>query len=276
MPVKLIIEEDQEEVFEKNDSICNEMEKLIPDDAMVICIKYNIPELKEDETFQQKVLENFMIEDILIYVGSMTEILFSSIGIHIKGKSQHPHVHFNLIVSKFEIKKVMSNPSQHRKRWCEKEGFDRDTIFKGVSFQFHEEMDKKKPKYFTLAYPLKEGRHLWNDDKSYYVFNKSQMIHSQFTFLLDIGTTIYNLQEGMHLRQEKSDERKKQSLLDLYQLCRNNTQHFNTYREMLIWLDHNYISKLEIHEFPDPKNYKTNCQKIAVQLKFLNYSQLCV
>ena len=280
MPVNLIIEEDEELVFEKNNSdndpIAKQMEKIIPDDAMVIDIKYNIPPLKDGETFQQKVLENFRIEDINIYISEYTKILFSSIGIHLKGKSQNPHVHYNLIVNSFEINKIKANASQHRQRWCKKEGYNYDDIFSGVSFKFHDKMDKTKPKYFTLAYPLKERHHIWDDDNSYYQYNKSQMTKPQFDFLLDVGSSIYNLQEGLHLRQEKSEERKKQSLIDLFELCKNNSQHFKTYKEMLIWLDHNYISQLEIYEYPDPKNYKTNCQKIAVQLKFLNYSQLCV
>lgn len=118
--VKLIIEEfDDEKVIEKEpimeweNPYALEMEKLIPDDAMVINIKYNIPEFDAEETLHQKVLDNFYIDTINEYLMDIPDLLimFSSIGIHVNGKAQKPHVHYNLIVKKFDMKKVKSNPS---------------------------------------------------------------------------------------------------------------------------------------------------------------------
>lgn len=43
---------------------------------------------------------------------------------------------------------------------------------------------------------------------------------------------------------------------------------------MMMWLDEEYISKLDLEDMPDPKNYKTNSQKVAVKLGLLRYSQL--
>ena len=40
------------------------------------------------------------------------------------------------------------------------------------------------------------------------------------------------------------------------------------------WLDDNYISTLTLEEYPDPRNYKINCQKIAVSLGKLKYSAI--
>lgn len=282
--VKLTIEElDDEKVIEKEpimdweNPYALEMEKLIPDDAMVINIKYNIPDLDAEETLHQKVLDNFYIDTITEYLIDIPDlnIMFSSIGIHVNGKAQKPHVHYNLIVKKFDMKKVKSNSSQHRKRWADKHGHDYDEIFNDVSFKFHESLDTKKPKYFTLAYPLKEGIDLWEYDTASYRYNFRPMTKPQFNFLKSVGCGIYNEQVGLHLRQDKCEARKKIALTDLYELCSKNKQEFNTYREMLNWLDVNYISTLEIYDYPDPKNYKTNIQKIAVALKLLTYSQMC-
>jgi len=180
-----------------------------------------------------------------------------------------------LIVEKFNIKSMNSNKSQHRKRWSDRNGFSNDKIFKDVSFVLHEKIDCNNPKYYTLSYPLKENISLWYNDPSYYLFNKKPMTEKQLNFLKSVGSEIYNLQVGMHLRREKCEERKKQSLTDLFDLCVKNKIEFNNYREMLNWLDVNYISTLELHDYPDPKNYKTNCQKIAVKLGFMRYSELC-
>lgn len=145
MPINLIIEEDSDDEVEIVSPIATEMEQIIPDDVMVINIKYNIPPEKDGTYDFNKIYDYFMIEEINMYVTEYTTILFTSLGIHVEGKAQKPHLHYNLIVEKFNIKSMNSNKSQHRKRWCDRNGFSNDKIFKDVSFVLHEKIDCNNP-----------------------------------------------------------------------------------------------------------------------------------
>lgn len=239
--------------------MCDKFQADIPDEATVVCVKINDVEINEDGTAE------WNWADIKLYVGELTTILFSSAGLHMNGKAGKPHIHYQFICKKF---KPPSNPSQHRKRYAEKN----EASFENVSFQF-KDLDKSKPKYHTLSYPLKEGRHLTNVSRLY-IYNGSPMPHDCIKFLKEIGKSIYDVELGNNLKKDKCEERKKQSLTDLYKICVENRGRFTTLKSMMTVLDEVYIDTLELEELPDPKNYKTNCQKIAVKLKILKYSDL--
>lgn len=119
-----------------------------------------------------------------------------------------------------------------------------------------------------MAYPFKEGIEL-----SCCNFGLNQ---KEIKFLKDVGQEIYEKACGLRLRQDKCEERKKNALLELYSLCETNKNSFGSFKQMLLWLDKNYIATLSIEDYPDPKNYKTNCQKVAVQLGLITYSSLCL
>jgi len=228
---------------------------------MVICVKYNTADMHA-----------FPFADLNKYLSDHEiKIKYSSYGQHLNGENKVPHVHYNLIVEPFNYKKITQNASQHRKRWYDKNIENEiDPDFLKLSFKFHDHLEEKKCKYATLSYPLKEGLHYWNDRQVVYKNVNKEM----FNFLLSVGTDIYNKEVGLHQRQDKCDERKQCALNNLFQLCDENKMKFGSYREMSIWLDVNYIDKLDIGEYPDPKNYKTNLQKIAVKLKLMKYSEL--
>jgi len=262
MPIKLTIEEEEEEI-----SISEMFEQQVPDDCSVINIKWNVPTLDTEEVLV-KILLDFPISDIFDYLEFCNvTILYSSAGFHLKGDSKIPHVHLNLIVAPYTPDK---NPSQHRTRWFSKNGVKES--FKFLTFKYTKKIDSESAKYSTLAYPLKEGHSLYFMKPELYK-NISETGHK---FLLDVGTSIYNKECGLHLRQEKCEERKKNALVELSILCEKNKSQFKDYKSMLLWLDVSYISTLTLTEYPDPKHYKTNTQKIAVKLGYLTYSQLCV
>lgn len=245
------------EITEKLPFIAQMMESTIPDDAMVITIKINNVDLEMNQAFY--------ISPLLRYLTDLdVNILASSGGLHLNGKAQKPHIHFHLIVERFN---PPTNPSQHRQRWCKKT----DNDLGDVSFKF-QKLDVSNPKYSILSYPLKEGKFL--TDKRAYTINGEQMSNEIKDFLCDVGKAIYDKELGLALRQEKCEERKQLALLNLYQLCLDNKDKFTSYTTMMLWLDENYIDKLDITEYPDPKNYKTYCQKIAVKLKFIKYSSI--
>lgn len=242
------------EVFEKN----------IPDDAMVVKVKYN--NIAEDDEFNSMV--KYYIQDAL-----KAKILYSSAGLHKNGKNAVPHYHYHFITTKFQIP---SNPSQHRRRWIDKD-VDANYLGEHCTIQFERKIDTSKPKYHTLAYPLKEGN-IPRDCRLFgfhdFMEPKQKMKKEMVEFLKSVGQEIYQTAMAAHDRREKSDERKQLKLTDLFNLCSENKSSFDTYRQMILWLDSNYIAKLELNELPDSRNYKNNCEKVAVKLGLLKYSDI--
>jgi len=220
--------------------------------------------------------DEFPISEVLQYFrDSGIELKYSVMGLHLQGEKKIPHIHFNCIVlmSPKVFQSITSNASQHRKRWSTKlikAGEDFDTRFNNLTFQFTQELDTGKARYSTLAYPLKEGLHAYSGPLK--KLRYTQIQKPLFDVLLELGTTIYNKEIGLHIRQEKCEERKKNALLELQSICELGKSNFTTLREMVLWLDMAYIATLAIQDYPDPKNYKTNCQKIGVHLKIAKYS----
>jgi len=239
-------------------------EDIIPDDATCVSVKVNM------EDYDADTKSNFTPPhgaDILRYLkDSGVEIISSTAGVHIDGRNKVPHIHYHFITKRFS---APTNPSQHRKRWMSKSDGDLgDASFK------YQKLDARYPKYQFLSYPMKEGilppKGLWT--KSLMLFNDGPMENTLIEFLKSVGTTIYQTQIALRVRQEKSQERKQLALSELYEICRS--QSFSNMSQMMKWLDINYINTLELEDYPDPKNYKVNCQKIAVKLGILKYSEL--
>jgi len=259
-----------EEIDEPSSSnLPEQFESLIPDDSMVINVKLNF-EIPEDEIDNpESTIRGLPFYDIKKYVEDLeVKILFSSVGIHLLGERKQPHIHFHFITTPFH---PPSNPSQHRKRWAKKA--DASLDFLNCSFKF-QTIDSSQPKYQVLSYPLKEGHEVKHNQKVWYVFNKTPMTKEQIYFLKTVGKSIYDKEQALKLRQDKCEERKKVALHSLYELCDANKNKFNTYREMVVWLEDNYISKLSLDEKPDINHYRTNCQKIANTLGKLKYCDI--
>jgi len=249
--------------------LAQQFEDDISDDLMVINVKLNF-EVDLEEDIKYSLRENVPLMDIRNYVIDLgCEIMFSTIGFHLNGENKQPHIHYHFITTAF---KQPSNPSQHRKRWLNKQN-NPHPAFVNCSFKF-QQIDKKKPKYSVLSYPLKEGTPVLHYKEKTFIYNKLPMTKEQINFLVETGKAIYDKELGLKLRQDKCQERKKQSLTDLHDILKDHSNEFSTYLEMVRWLDKNYISTLSLEEYPDPKNYKTNCQKIAISLGKLKYSDI--
>lgn len=238
----------------------------LADDSKVVKLKFNNVDQHDHENFING--KRFIEEEL------RATILYSSIGLHINGKNKVPHLHYHFITAPF---KEPSNISQKKNRWINK---DRDSnILPDVSIQISD-IDHQSPKYHTLAYPLKEG--LYPDvepnllHKGFYshLGKNNRMDRKLIEFLKGVGNDIYNKQLAANDRKDKCEERKQNKLNDLFKLVDTNKDKFHTYSQMVTWLDENYIDKLELHELPDTRNYKINCEKIAVKLKYIKYSQL--
>jgi len=231
---------------------------------MVICVKLNSSDPDEFPFFD---LKRYLDDNEIV-------VKYSSFGQHLQGQNKQSHFHLNMICEAFNYKKITQNASQHRKRWYDKNA-DTEVAreFLNLSFKFHDHLEKNKPKYSTLSYPLKEGLGIYGTH-SFSKYAYKNVSKEMYNFLLSVGTEIYNKEVGLHQRQEKCEERKQCALQDLFKLCNENKLSFGSYKEMSMWLDINYIDKLDINEYPDPKNYKTNLQKIAVKLKLMKYSDM--
>lgn len=271
MPVKLTIEED-DEILENP---VFEFEKKIPDDSMCISIKWNVP-TEDPAAVEGMILIDYPFLEIARYLEHCNiKVLYSTFGYHLLGDAKIPHTHHSLVCSPLSDKdynSITKNKSQHRiDRWFNKQTGLNDQ-FRFLTWKWTKKIDTSHLKADPLSYPLKEGHHFYETMPEKYI-GISQDI---FEYLLSVGQAIYNKEVGLHMRQDKCDERKKNALLELFSLVEKNKNKFNNFNSMLIWLDDNYISNLTIGEYPDPKNYKTNCQKIAIRLGFLKYSNLCV
>lgn len=250
---------------EPNINYPEQLEEVIPDDATCISVKVNL----DDGEYSESQFVPPHMSDIIAYLkDSGVEIISSTAGVHLEGRNQIPHIHYHFITSHYN---PPSNPSQHRKRWLNKA--DNSECDLGDATFKYQKIDKKYPVYQFLSYPLKEGKALHpRYYKFIYLFDKQPMEKGMIDFLKSVGTTIYQTQLALKLKQDKTQERKQLALKELYDICVK--QSFSSYSAMMCWLDDNYIAELDLEEMPDPKNYKTNCQKIAVKLGLLKYSQI--
>lgn len=229
----------------------------------IIEVKINYTKQECEEGFELKPPE--AIYSVLAYFQDLKlDIVFATAGIHVNGKSQKPHLHWHLIVRDLPSGTFQTENSKHRHRWLAKEG-NECYSFEGVTFRFPKK--KEDPVWQVLAYPYKEG--LICDHKPLQIISKEFQ-----NFLIDYGQQLYQVSLGLRARQDACELRKQKALLDLGKLCEDNKDEFSTYREMVIWLEENYISKLSLEEKPDIRNYQKNCQKIANYLGKLKYCDI--
>jgi len=211
-------------------------------------------------------------EDLLsvseYFRSNKVEIVYSTLGLHLNGENKKPHIHWCVIAKGTPSGTFITQNSLHRKRWV---ATDENNIFTmhetSIKFGKHE-----NPVWQCLAYPLKEGLYFINSKrcKTYQKIPTVQM----FNFLLEFGTNLYQVALGQAARNDACELRKQKALENLFNLCRINDSQFITYKEMLIWLDDNYLATLTYKDLPDFNHYKNNCIKVACALKIIKYSDL--
>lgn len=238
---------------------------LITEETKIISCKINYAEGEYQDGILEPPDEIHLVASYL--KDCKVDILYSTCGLHLNGENKKPHIHWHMIVKNLPNGSFITNNSQHRKRWLAKEGTDG---FFGVSFRFPK---KENPVWQVLSYPYKEGLVTKCCQKVLDVHNKlpSQEIKD---FLLQYGNTLYQTQLGNNARKDACEERQKKALNDLRRICEDAKDQFSSYNEMILWLDDNYIAKLQLEDYPEPMRYKSNCQKIAVFLGKLKYSHI--
>lgn len=247
---------------EQSKSLAEELSQNILDEYRCISCKINFA---EDEDIDEHPHGLFAL--VYYFMDLKLDVVYSTAGLHLQGENKRPHVHYHLIVRNMPGGTFVSCNSTHRKRWLSKDDND-SWSFDNVSIRFPK---KENPVWQHLAYPLKEGKLI---KKKIYKFELYKNVEKFMPFLTTYAQNLYEVSLGNRARQEACTDRKKHQLNLLYNLCKEHKDKFHSYSEMVIWLDDNYIKKLELDEFPDPRNYKTNCQKICISLGKLKYSDI--
>lgn len=242
------------------EDIPTELSDNIKEEYRCISVKINYREGEYDAENKDEPDEFHVVQSY--FIDCKLEIIYSTMGLHLNGENKKPHIHYHLIVKELPTGTFQSNSSQHRKRWLAKEG-NENCSFENTSIRFPK---KENPVWQHLAYPLKEGNILKKGLKN--------LSKKQLEFLSEYGKNLYQVSLGNRARQDACEERKKVALNTLAKLLEEHKSEFTDYRTMVLWLDINYIDTLPLEEKPDPRNYKTNCQKIAIHLGILKYSDI--
>jgi len=259
------------DVFNENQTFIDHFEENIPDDAMVVKVKLNdINEQDEHSLFSFINAKNF-VEDCF------GTILFSSCGLHLKGRNKIPHYHFHAILKSF---KPPSNMTVKKNGWIAKDPTERQMPNSSIQIT---PINHSMPKYHVLTYPLKEGtmpNHYEDVDDDLvsrvfidYTVKNKRMAKKYMDFLLSVGNEIYQTELAANHRREKCEQRKKDKLNELFDLCDANKDKFYDFPSMLIWLDE-YIFELPLNEKPDIRNFRSNAEKVANKLRMLKYSDV--
>lgn len=254
----------ENEVIEK--SLVEYFEENIHDDDTIIEFKLNNIVDKDGD------IDYHLLDNVKNYVmfGIGANIKFSTAGLHLQGKNKVPHIHYHFICDKC-IKP--QNPSDHRKRYIRKRLKDNaDWTLGDISMKWYEKPLKDTPKYYILSYPFKENTHIEFKRKIHQIDRGTPMKNDKICFLKEVGKTLYQTALASNHRNDLMEERKKNKLLEIYDLCKD--QNFNNFREMLVWLDEEYIGKLSLEQMPDFRNYKSNCEKVATKIGILKFSHL--
>lgn len=242
-----------------SDYLTNKFEE-IPDTSSVIVVKINNIDPSNIEIDEDLILN--YIKDLDVTV------IYSSAGMHLNGKRKIPHVHWHFITT--PLKSDTKYTSQHRQRWCSKNGLSKDA-FKNISMSFHMFIDTTKPKYSTLSYPLKEGISIPPFVmKRAYMVGEKKMGPQMLDYLLSVGKQIYDKELADNLRRDKCEERKKETFEYIWDLVKE--QKFDSYKELCVWLEINYIRELPYNKKPVLSNYKNIVMACALNLELIKYS----
>lgn len=244
------------------ETIASQISQLIEDEHRCISVKINY--CASDMFDPNDIKAPDELASVLGYFRYYgLDVVMSTAGVHINGEAKRPHLHYHLIVRSYPTAKTFrTNQSTHRSRWRDQPGNEIHS-FANTSITFPE---KEEPVWQHLAYPLKEGIPIKKGVKG--------LTPDQFRFLKTYGENLYQVSLGNNARKDACLQRKKVARDTLRKVCEAGVSNFSNYREMVKWLDDNYIAELEFDDYPDPKNYKTNCQQIAVKLGKLKYSDM--
>lgn len=269
-----IILSTEEEIVDYN--FVSELQETIPDDCLWIAAKRN-NSVKEFSLINDS--EEYF-DNVRRYAYSWGKILYSSMGIHLNGERKIPHIHWVFCI---QPSRSYANKSTDRANWL-KDNSESVTWFKDNqwTFQYTEGCTVGKPKWFPLAYPLKEGKynkeHHPNPYKGWYYYNqisngKSRRMSNELQeFLMLQGTRIYQENLAKNEIRDLSEQKKQDAVQSIADCAKTHRDKFTTYKQMVDTLEIYYMDKLELKDKPCLNNYRTACQKVGNSLGIFRYA----
>lgn len=246
----------------------------IDDDCLCVSWKCNVDGWDEgtqrfsleDEQLHKQILE-FMID----YTNGGKDIVAQTQGLHLAGKSKHPHVHIHYIINNSpEFQTMCNNASTYRKRYWGKKGWNYPLGKKGKMEMGTDPIDPLKPKYAFLAYPLKE-KHYYNN-KKWFQFLNENMTREMTTFLMRYASEIYEAAVAKHHTNDMSEKRKEIAFQDILKIAGKYEQvGINEFINFQKFMYVEYLKPLmkETKTCPDISNYNKNLRRAGVYLEII-------
>lgn len=253
------------------DEIKNIFNRYIGDDSICLSFKWN------DED-----LPDYIARMVLAYVLTIGNPIAWTIGLHEKGKLEKPHFHLNFILEDFGDKKLntlKSGPSKSRIAFLKKAKLPSD-LFQGLLSMKANRIDVGKPKWYPLAYPLKEGNLIY----AFSIFGKDgfrnefsqplEMCEKHSEFLMEVGTSLFAAKQSEDEAKRLAKEKSNTFKFNLLEFCKTNRNQFSDLDEMRKFVDREYYRKLPFLEKPDLSNLKKACMIIACELGIFSSDML--
>lgn len=251
--------------IEERDSnkFCEYFDKMLPDDA--ICVGVIIKCAKEpDEEDDFDYLSEIgfgLIRDFLVSKYKC-RMIASVAGVHLQGRCQKRHIHYNFIMTNF---KTPTNNSKTKKVYMTDAGLD-DFCDRGykTSFKF-EKLNLDKPKYMHLCYPLKEGNVVENaKGRDVNMLEGVRMKKEVIEFLKGVGNTIYEQEKALKERREKYETKIKNNRLDLLEFGRS--RHFGNMAEFVRAVNDQFIKNMGFSDRPNSRNLAEDVKQVGYEL----------
>jgi len=243
----------------------------IPDDAMCVTFIERGLVLNEEGTVDEG---GWHWELVKRYVESLGTILFSTAGLHKNGERKVPHIHYAFVLT--DYKEFKSDPGKHRAAWCKKNKMRNEFPVGNLFVSKYVPLEKDKPKFQVLSYPLKEGCGFEGCPVNT-AFGEP-MKKEYYEFFKDVGRTIYDKELAARERRDKSDERQKNSLKAMADYAKTGLKDgkldkFHNISQLRDYVE-GYLDTLEMEKLPTYANYMKDIHAIGKSLKVFKYSQL--
>lgn len=251
-----------------------EFEDSIPKKAIRLSVKIDYQDYTAEDFVPEFWDRDVLVDSVSMFAHDHFNVLAKGAGLHLKGKSEKPHVHYVFICAPC---KIPSNFSVIKTRWLAKEENSEYSLGKQRQITFQcDEMTEEDTKVNVLSYVLKEGLAVPETWRWYRPKVDPKMPTVLFEAIKEAGQIIYESQLALRLRQDKCEERKKNTLQEIYNIAVEGHKkiEFSNVRQLAEYLEFNYIQKLDLTHKPTRKNYQEYVYQVANTLGFYSYSSM--